>query len=103
VTHPDQEIDRLADRLLGYLREQLDKPGLAYVLPLTRLLGGFDTTIYRFKLRGASRELSRCLVLRLYRERDGAKRAVWQSRIQNALAEEGYPVAFESRFWIREI
>jgi aminoglycoside phosphotransferase (APT) family kinase protein len=57
------------------------------------LLGGFDTSIYQFKLRGAPKDLDRPLVLRLYPERYGPESAVWESRVQNALAAEGYPAA----------
>jgi aminoglycoside phosphotransferase (APT) family kinase protein len=93
VTHLDPEIDRIAGTLLAYLRGQLGDARIEYDLPLTRLLGGFETTIYQFKLRGAPGEMNRSLVLRLYPERCCPDRALWESRVQNALASEGYPVA----------
>jgi len=93
VSQPEQEIDRLAARFLAYLREQLDRSEIAYELPLTRLLGGFETSIYQFKLRGVPSELDRPLVLRLYPARFNPEQAVWESQVQNVLSREGYPVA----------
>ena len=43
--------------LLGYLRDRLDHPALAYVEPPVRILGGFDTIIYAFRLASAPAEV----------------------------------------------
>jgi hypothetical protein len=89
----NEDIGQVAGKLLAYLRDQLDNPTIEYDSPLTRLLGGFETSIYQFRLSGAQGELSKRLVLRLYPERYGPETAVWESRVQNALAEAGRPVA----------
>jgi aminoglycoside phosphotransferase (APT) family kinase protein len=83
----------LAGRLLSYLRTELASPALAYSSPPTRLQGGYETSTYRFRLDGAPGELSVPLVLRLYPAFYGARNAIWESAVQNALAGEGYPVA----------
>ena len=89
----EQETDRLAARFLAFLSEQFDRSEIAYELPLTRLLGGFETSVYQFKLRGAPGELDRSLVLRLYPARYRSDQAVWESRVQDVLAGQGHPVA----------
>jgi aminoglycoside phosphotransferase (APT) family kinase protein len=93
MTPPNKETAQIADRFLAYLREQLNDAAIAYDLPLTRLLGGFETSIYQFKLSGVQEAWNKHLVLRLYPERYGPENAVRESRVQNALAKQGYPVA----------
>lgn len=85
--------DHIADKLLGYLRQELAQPDLAYGVPLTPLQGGNETHSFSFKLAGAGDDLSQMLVLRLYPAIYGARNAIWESMLQNVLAEEGYPVA----------
>ena len=89
----NQEIDRLPNKLIQYLREQLSDPLIDYESPPTQLRGGFETYIYRFQLEGAPKKFSKPLVLRLYPEYFGRGGAVWESTVQNVLAAEGYPVA----------
>jgi aminoglycoside phosphotransferase (APT) family kinase protein len=88
-----QDIKDLSGKLISYLRAKLGNPAIDYASPLTRLQGGYETATYRFELDGASDELSRPLVLRLYPEFYGTWNAVWESTVQNVLAAEGYPVA----------
>jgi len=77
---------------LKYLKQELEPSGIDYATPLTRIEGGFETQIYRFKLRGVEEQLSRPLILRLYPSFRGTNDAVWESVVHNALAEGGYPV-----------
>jgi aminoglycoside phosphotransferase (APT) family kinase protein len=93
VTRSGHEIDRIAGALLVHLGDALDEPTIGYDLPMTRLLGGFETSIYQFRLRGVPSELDRSLVLRLYPARSNPDQAVWESQVQNVLAEQGHPVA----------
>ena len=58
-----------------------------------QLQGGFETQIYRFRLKGVKGELSGDLVLRLYPAFYGAVNAEWESVVQRVLAKTGYPVA----------
>jgi aminoglycoside phosphotransferase (APT) family kinase protein len=88
----DQDTNALSDRLIAYLRTELESPAMSFVAPLTRLQGGFETASYRIERDGAPVELPRLLVLRLYPEFYGTQNAVWESTVQNLLAGEGYPV-----------
>lgn len=83
----------IAEKLIAYLRDGLKNPHIEYSASLTQLQGGYETSIYRFKLRGVGDELSQCLVLRLYPQCYGTHRALWESTVQNVLAGEGFPVA----------
>jgi aminoglycoside phosphotransferase (APT) family kinase protein len=88
-----QDVKTLSDKLISYLRAKLGNPAIDLASPLARLQGGYETSIYRFELDGASNELSRPLVLRLYPQFYGTWNAIWESTVQNVLAGEGYPVA----------
>jgi aminoglycoside phosphotransferase (APT) family kinase protein len=89
----NEEIDQVSGKLIAYLRDQLNEPMIGYESALTQLEGGFETHIYRFELKGAHKEFTKPLVLRLYPESSGIGSVVWESIVQNALAAEGYPVA----------
>lgn len=89
----DKALKQLSDGLITYLRAQLGNTSIGYDSPLTSMKGGYETHMYRFRLSGVEGELSRPLALRLYPPHDGPARAIWESTVQNALADEGYPVA----------
>jgi len=89
----NQEIDSISEKLITYLRDQLNNPLIDYESHLTKLQGGFETQIYRFQLSHTQKEFSKPLVLRLYPEFYGTGNAIWESGIQNILAAEGFPVA----------
>lgn len=86
-----QGADRISSRLLAYLRDQLDDPRLEIVSTPQAILGGNQSSVYRFELAGARDDLSKPLVLRLNPREDPAAIA-WQGPLQNALAREGLPV-----------
>lgn len=81
----------IEDKLLSYLRSELDNPQITFMLPPTPVAGGYDTTIYRFQVKGVSEELSRPLVLRIFTRDPNLDRAMFESVVQNALASSGYP------------
>ena len=85
-------IDQISERFIDYLRNELDNTMIDYDEPLTQLQGGFETSIYRFKLKGVPKDFSKPLILRLYPRFYGIRNAIWESAIQNAIAGEGYPV-----------
>jgi aminoglycoside phosphotransferase (APT) family kinase protein len=88
----DNEIHHIADNLITYLRGELNDPKIGYDSPLTQLHGGQETYTCRFKLKGVPEELSKPLVLRLYPRFYGTGDAVWESTVQNVLADCGFPV-----------
>lgn len=83
----------ISEKLITYLRAQLNDSRIDYESPLNQLQGGFETQIYHFQLAHTQKEFSKPLVLRLYPEFYGTGNAIWESSIQNILAAEGYPVA----------
>lgn len=83
----------IQERLLAYLRQQMNSEAIEYEEPLRQLQGGFETTIYEFKLKNAPENLSQNLVLRLYPEYVGETSAIWESTVQNVLAKQGFTVA----------
>jgi len=89
----NEEIDQITEKLITYLRDELNNSSIDYDSSLAQLHGGYETYTYRFKLRGIREELSKPLVLRLYPQYYGTRNAVWESTIQNVLASEGYPVS----------
>ena len=54
--------------------------------------GGFETRMFRFQMDAAPEELAGPLVLRVFPASQGPDRAVWESSVQNSLADQGYPV-----------
>ena len=92
MTTIEQPIGRIAEELLRYLRTELNNPKCGYDTSLTRLEGGFETFIFKFRLSGVQEELARPLILRLFPEYRGPVDAVWESVVQNTLAARGFPV-----------
>jgi aminoglycoside phosphotransferase (APT) family kinase protein len=86
-------LQQISDGLITYLKAQLDNASIDYEIPLAKMEGGYETHMYRFRLSDVEGELSRPLALRLYPPHDAPGRAIWESTVQNALADEGYPVA----------
>ena len=82
------DMGLISDKLLGYLRDQLKDPNIEYCQPLKQLQGGYETSIYRFQLKGVGGDFSQRLVLRLYPQFYGTQNAVWESTVQNALARD---------------
>ncbi len=77
--------------LIEYLRGQLREPALDFAEAPAPVTGGFDTLIFAFRLKSASPDCSRPLVLRLLASRADPRRALRERATQNALVELGYP------------
>ena len=90
--HACGSTEHPAERLLTYLREQLQRPAVAYLRPPVRIAGGFDTRIYAFQLAHVPPDFSGRLIVRIFRETDGGQRATVEGALQNALADAGYLV-----------
>jgi hypothetical protein len=82
-----QDVNTLADNLISYLRAKLGNPTIDFASMLTQLQGGYETATYRVELDGVPDELSRPLVLRLYPQSHGTGNAIWESTVQNVLAD----------------
>src|SRR5262249_56734179 len=81
---------RVAEQLLRHLRGRLGTSSLDYAESPARILGGFDTFIYGFSLRGAPARLSGRLILRLYRPDTDPRQACVESTLQHMLATAAY-------------
>ena len=91
MNHSNLDSPQLSEKLIAYLGNELENPGLAYAENLKQLQGGYETTIYRFQLKGVGDSYSQPLVLRLYPKSYGTQNATWESTIQNMLVNAGYP------------
>ena len=85
--------NHLNQKLLTYLREQLNDDQITYQTEPVPMHGGFETQIFKFQLKGVPVELTHPLVLRLYPVYYGTGNAIWESTIQNVLKEAAFPVA----------
>lgn len=83
-------IQGIDDKLISYLRSELQDQRLIYsTLPIP-VEGGYDTIIYRFQLEGASDELAEPLILRVFAG-SSPNRASFEGLVQEAVADSGYP------------
>jgi aminoglycoside phosphotransferase (APT) family kinase protein len=85
-------LEQVSDKLMAYLRTELNNTNIGYDIPLTPIVGGYETFTYHFKLKGVQSELAKPLVLRLFQEYRDPGQAIGESTVQNALAALGYPV-----------
>src|SRR2546425_4863628 len=69
----------------------LGQPRLEFAERPTRLMGGFDTRIFAFRLAGAPPAFAGPLIFRLLDAHHDPPRALHERATQNALAELGYP------------
>ena len=83
-------IPGIDDRLIEYLRSELQNSCIAYSTPPTPVEGGYDTAIYRFQLEGSSDEFSEPLILRVFTG-SSSGRAGFESLVQGAVSGVGYP------------
>ena len=91
MLRPEKTLALISDDLIAYLEADLDNAAIGYDTPLTQMEGGYETYTFCFKLSGVRGELSKPLILRLYPPLYGPDRAIWESTLQNALADAGYP------------
>ena len=83
-------IPGINDKLMSYLRSELQNQRVTYSTPPIPVEGGYDTIIYRFQLEGASDELAEPLILRVFAG-SSPNRASFEGLVQEAVAGSGYP------------
>jgi aminoglycoside phosphotransferase (APT) family kinase protein len=79
-----------AERLLSLLRDRTGQEGATFAEAPKQVSGGFDTSIYRFRLKGASEEWSKPLVLRLFRP-DSRGEARREKAVHDVVNAADYP------------
>jgi len=87
VVPPDAEI---ADRLLAHLRTSHAAPALAYAEPPSRLTGGFETSIFRFRLDDPPAALAGPLIVRILRPYRDPIQIRFEAALQNVLVALDY-------------
>lgn len=79
------------ESLLAYLRSVTGETALSYAEPPAQISGGFDTTIYSFRLATASKELAQPLIVRIFRPQSAMAQAQFESSVQNVTHSLGFP------------
>jgi aminoglycoside phosphotransferase (APT) family kinase protein len=80
----------IAPRLIAYLRAALGDELIDYASEPSAISGGFDTSVFAFRLAGAPQAFSQPLILRVFRP-GSARQAGFESAVQNALAACAFP------------
>ena len=91
---PNDEDTSLDNKLGNYLKTKYNKPDIDFSEPLIRFRYGQTTFTYRFQLVNAPPELSKPLVLRLFRDtKQGSSTgyATKEGTLQNILYKNNYP------------
>ena len=88
----DIDLDKMSDKLIDYLRKELDSESVDYQEPLTRLTGGQETYICRFQLSGVDERLPRPHILRVFAEHSSQGQPDKENAVHNILADLGFPV-----------
>lgn len=83
-------IPGINDKLMSYIRLELQNQRVTYSTPPIPVEGGYDTVIYRFQLEGASDEFAEPLILRVFAG-SSPNRASFEGLVQEAVAGSRYP------------
>ena len=90
----EKYINQVSDNLLSFLSEELSDTKVDYEIAPSQLQGGYDTSIFQFKLKNVQSSLSGPLVLRVFRKPHPPKQAIMESVIHNSLVDQGFLVPF---------
>jgi aminoglycoside phosphotransferase (APT) family kinase protein len=90
----EKYISQVSDNLLFFLREEIDDTKVDYEIPPSQLQGGYDTSVFQFKLKNVHLSLSGPLVLRVFRKSHHPKQAIMESVIHNSLVDQRFPVPY---------
>ncbi len=90
----EKPVNQISDNLLSFLREELSDTKINYEIPISPLEGGYDTSVFKFKLKNVKSSFSKPMVLRLFRKSHPAKQAILESVIQNSLIDQGFLVPY---------
>jgi aminoglycoside phosphotransferase (APT) family kinase protein len=91
---PEKHISQVSDNLLSFLSEELSDTKVDYEIPPSQLQGGYDTSVFQFKLKNIHSSLSGPLVLRIFRKSHPPKQAIVESVIHNSMVDQGFTVPY---------
>lgn len=91
--------EEISGRLLQYLRGVFQSASLRYSEGPTRITGGFETSVFGFKLNGAPESLSGPLIIRIFDKSEPSERARLEATVHNTLVKLGYPAPL---VWVTE-
>ena len=91
MTSPAERKTSVDEELIQHLRKALECGALDYNSPPTPIYGGQDTSIFSFQLTGAPDAFKGPLILRVFPSGSHPRRALFESKVQNAAAETSYP------------
>ncbi len=87
-------MSQISQKILNYLREEFDDSSLEFILPPSKLDGGYETTIYQFKLNSDQTSFSQHLILRQFRKEHSPNHSIKEKIVQNSLFDQGFPVPY---------
>ena len=90
----EKHISQISDNLLSFFSDELCETKVGYEIPPTQLQGGYDTSVFHFKLKTVHPSLSGPLVLRVFRKSHSPKQANIERVIHNTLVEQGVTVPY---------
>jgi len=90
----EKHINQVSDKLLSFLVQELGNTKVDYEIPPSELEGGYDTSVFQFKLKNVQPLLLRPLVLRVFRKSHPPKQAIMESVIHNSLVDQGFLVPY---------
>lgn len=84
------EAEAIAADLLARVRVQPECMNATFAEPPAEIVGGYDTSIFSFRLAGVAAPWDAPLILRLFRPNHGDRPRL-ETAIQNTVADMGYP------------
>jgi aminoglycoside phosphotransferase (APT) family kinase protein len=90
----EKYINQVSENILSFFNKELCDTKVDYEIPLSQLQGGYDTAIFKLKLKNVPTSLSGPLVLRVFRKAHPPKQAIMESVIHNSLADQGFLVPY---------
>jgi hypothetical protein len=90
----DKYIIQVSINLLSFLSEELGDTKIDYEISPSQLQGGYDTSVFQFKLKNVHSSLSGPLVLRIFRKSHPPKQAIMESVIHNSMVNQGFTVPY---------
>lgn len=90
----EKYISQVSDNLLSFLSEKIGDRNVDYEIFPSQLQGGYDTSIFYFKLKNVQSSLPGPFVLRVFRKPHSPKQAIMERVIHNSLVDQEFLVPY---------